>query len=130
MWGCPGRRNFSVRAGACSAAAKAAPCSGATWEKYSTLIGSRRPTRKYWVNELLGYSGVQGACSAEPNGNTCANGTSMSVCPGTKTGGSVTDVDNNTCNWTNCGYGAGDTSNDYFGGCNGNETAGTLCCTP
>lgn len=129
MWGCPGARTHSGRAGACSVGLKAAPCSGTTWEKYSSLIGARRPTRKYWVNEMLGYGGTIGACYADSSLTNCGT-SSMSVCPATKTGGSVTDADGNTCNWTNCGYGLNDTSNDYFGGCIGNDTAGTLCCLP
>lgn len=127
MWGCPGKRNHSVRAAACTTGF--GPCSGATWEKYSATAGARRPTRKYWVNEALGYGGSAGACWADSTLKNCGV-TSMSVCPLGKNGGTVTDPDGNTCNWTNCGYGLNDTTNDFFGGCLGNETAGTLCCGP
>jgi hypothetical protein len=34
----------------------------------------------------------------------------------------------NSCNWSQCGWEAGPPPNYYFGGCNGNNTAGTLCC--
>jgi hypothetical protein len=40
---------------------------------------------------------------------------------------SGTDAEGNVCNWENCGYGS-TSPNQYFGGCEGNTTAGTLCC--
>ena len=42
-------------------------------------------------------------------------------------GDGVVDPDN-TCNWENCGLNVAD-PNEYFGGCNGNMYAGSLCCT-
>jgi len=43
------------------------------------------------------------------------------VCPS-----SGKDAEGNHCNWTNCGLNA-NSPNEYFGGCVGNATAGTLC---
>jgi hypothetical protein len=37
------------------------------------------------------------------------------------------DPEGNTCTWTNCGLNS-TSPDEYFGGCYGNTTAGTLCC--
>jgi hypothetical protein len=52
----------------------------------------------------------------------------MTVCPYAENGATVTDPEGNTCNWSGCSFGSSYVSNDYFGGCAGNTTGGTLCC--
>ena len=125
MWGCPGRRNFSARGAACDGRLKYGVCPGQTWENYRSFKGAIAPLRKYWVSEQLGWGGTgPGNCYADVQASgSCGTG-SMSVCPLT-----VPDVDGNTCNWTGCGFGYDDFTNDYMGGCVGNDTAGTLCCS-
>jgi len=51
----------------------------------------------------------------------------LSVCAPSSSASGPVDPLGNTCNWYNCGL---DTSspNEFFGGCSGNFTAGTLCC--
>jgi hypothetical protein len=39
------------------------------------------------------------------------------------------DPEGNLCNWIGCGLDA-TSPNQYFGGCDGNATAGTLCMCP
>jgi len=39
-----------------------------------------------------------------------------------------TDPEGNTCTWRHCGWDAAPPIDYYFGGCNANNTAGTLCC--
>jgi hypothetical protein len=53
----------------------------------------------------------------------------MRVCAGHSGGAGLEaqDAEGNLCNWTSCGY-DDPAVNEYFGGCEGNPTAGTLCC--
>ena len=128
MWGCGGTRTFEVRGQACrtNSTVPSRVCQPEEWLKYGVSTG-QFPTRKYWVDEMLGWGGSPGACGAWAGGASCS-GTSMSVCPGSKGGETVTDSDGNVCNWTNCSYGQTPSGNHYFGGCVSNNTAGTLCC--
>ena len=90
--------------------------------------GSAAPQYNYWVNDQLKYySGYSGSCAAASMTNgtgwgTCASTTSpMRVCAG------HSDTLGNVCNWTGCGYNTAN-PDEYFGGCNDNLYAGTLCC--
>lgn len=85
--------------------------------------GSTAPTHSYWTNDALHYTGSATACSVSTTtGTSCGALTPMRVCPSTSP-----DPEGNLCNWANCGYGA-TTPDEYFGGCGGDTTAGTLCC--
>ncbi len=127
IWGCGARRGWTARGTGC--APGSAPCGAATWAFYIRSANSKPPTHKYWVNEQLGYGGSPPTCFVPAAASTtCGANSSMTVCPYAGTGTSVTDPLNNQCNWSGCSYGAAYSSNDYFGGCFGNDTGGTLCC--
>jgi hypothetical protein len=80
------------------------------------------PTHSYWTSNSLRYYGNPDTCLASVyQGNSCESGTPMRVCPG------AVDPEGNECNWFDCGF-ESYSPNEYFGGCNGNPTAGTLCC--
>ncbi len=117
MTGCPGTVAWADRATLCTTGFTV--CTGQQWVDRRAGSG---PSYNYWVDEFLGYSGTDGACSvAFPGESTCEGGTPMRVC------GATTDLLGNVCNWTQCGWN-GSTVNEYFGGCDENFTAGTLCC--
>jgi hypothetical protein len=115
--GCGGTKTWDQRATLCAAGYSA--CSAAQWNAYR---GTHVPTKDYWTNDNLQYSGTASACQAVTSGGTsCGTNRPMRVCtPG------GTDSFGNTCTWTGCGLGT--TQNQYFGGCASNTTAGTLCC--
>jgi hypothetical protein len=119
--GCSGRNLWDDRSQLCAAGWTAA--SAHQW----TLAHAGAAARdSFWTNDLLGWLGNgSGSCAASLTGTSCASGTTshepMRLCPP-----SGTDSFGNLCNWTNCGLGA-NTPNQYFGGCVGNPTAGTLC---
>ena len=119
MVGCAGATSFDTADSLCGAGSHV--CSATEW---TVLRGATAPSAHYWTSDSLRYSGVgSGNCAASRlNGNSCGANTPMRVCAP-----SQSDSQGNRCNWYNCGY---DTtaSNDFFGGCNGNTTAGALCC--
>jgi hypothetical protein len=118
MFGCAGTVTWSNRASLCAPGFDVA--SAKTWYRFH---GTGVPSHHYWTNDELHYSGSgSGSCSAQfGTGSACAAGQPMRVCS------SMTpDPEGNQCNWVNCGL-VGTTPADYFGGCNGNATAGTLC---
>lgn len=121
MVGCAGSVTWGNRATLC--AAGSSPCSAGAWHALQQSWGPS-PAHHYWTNDDLRWSGSgSGACFVSTSvGNTCT-GQPMRVCSGSST----TDPEGNVCNWINCGYGS-TTPNEYFGGCSGNNTAGTLCC--
>jgi len=82
------------------------------------------PDYNYWNAEDLRYNGGGSAnCWVSVAvGSSCGANQPMRVCTA---GGD--DALGNVCNWENCGWGA-IAPNEYFGGCVGNLTAGTLCC--
>ena len=123
MIGCTGVLTFPNRATACPAGSHV--CSAKEWVDNH---GSLAPKHHYWTNDPLKYEGSgPSACSVSlTTGSDCGAETPMRVCTGTGTA-AVTDPEGNVCNWVACGYGAL-TPNQYFGGCAGNTTAGTLCC--
>ncbi|MCP3062239.1 hypothetical protein LXT21_25960 [Myxococcus sp. K38C18041901] len=116
--GCAGRVTWNNRGSLCAAGWSVS--NAATW---ATRPGATAPSHHYWTDDDLRYSGSgSGACSVSPTtGTYCGANTPMRVC--TAAGN---DPEGNTCNWRNCGLGA-NTPNQYFGGCAGNTTAGTLC---
>jgi hypothetical protein len=98
------------------------PLSAMVWR---TSRGSTVPTHHYWTDDVLGYKGAgTGSCSAEyTTGNACPADQPMRVCARTNM-----DPEGNRCNWFDCSFDSGgNTPNEFFGGCAGNATAGTLC---
>jgi hypothetical protein len=82
------------------------------------------PDYNYWTNEDLRYNGNAASCWVSVGGGTsCGASQPMRVC--TAAGN---DALGNRCNWWSCGWNAAPPPNEYFGGCVGNLTAGTLCC--
>jgi hypothetical protein len=95
------------------------PVAAAQWVANRSGIA---PTHHYWTADQLKYSGNIFACSVSTTvGTSCGATVPMHVCV---TSGS--DTEGNTCNWSHCGLNAA-TPDEYFGGCVGNTTAGTLC---
>ena len=82
------------------------------------------PDLHYWTDDDLRYNGSGAACFVSPTIGTPCGSTPMRVCTPT-----IDDALGNQCNWINCGWET-TTPNEYFGGCGGNLTAGTLCCAP
>ncbi|HTQ06172.1 MAG TPA: hypothetical protein VMI54_20060 [Polyangiaceae bacterium] len=115
--GCSGNVPWNQRSTLCDDTSR--PCTAAEW---NAQRGSAIPTHDYWTDNDLRYSGSgSNACSVSTTtGTECSS--PMRVCSA-----SGTDVEGNQCNWTNCGYGT-NSPNQYYGGCAGNTTAGTLCC--
>ncbi|WP_158501991.1 hypothetical protein [Vitiosangium sp. GDMCC 1.1324] len=95
-------------------------------EDWTGAYGSTTPSHNYWTNEDLKYNGSgSSSCYVSSTvGSQCFAGQPMRVC--TPAG---TDLEGNACNWTHCGLNAA-TPDQYFGGCNLNTTAGTLCLRP
>jgi len=122
MVGCVGKVSFANRATLC--AAGVAPCSVAT---YRTLRGTAAPHYNYWTNDVLYGAGDTSTCAVSPtmsgSFDSCSSTTPMRVCA------AHTDAVGNQCNGIGCGYQAY-SPNEYFGGCTGDNTAGTLCCPP
>lgn len=120
MRGCAGVVVFSQRATLCAAGFRV--CSAAEWVARRNGVA---PTYNYWTNNALDYYGSgSGNCYAvTQDTGGCNNGTPIRVCAAS------TDPLGNECNWTHCGFNSAK-PDQYFGGCNGNPTAGTLCCPP
>lgn len=95
------------------------PCTAAQWNAYR---GTATPANDYWTADNLQYLGTgTNACEAVlSGGNACGVNRPMRVCT------PDADAYGNTCTWTGCGLGT--MTNQFFGGCVTNPTAGTLCC--
>ena len=121
MVGCAGEVSFANRDSLCAPGYTA--CSAYQWV---TFRAGARPRNNYWTSDSLKYGGSGDASCwvDETSGTACPSQSPMRVCSKDASG---TDPLGNTCNWDHCGY-DGSTSNEYFGGCVGNNTAGTLCC--
>lgn len=127
VWGCAARRSWDARGTGCASGWSV--CGAAVWTSYTRSSGAKPPSHKYWLQEQLGWGGSPPACWVPATPSTsCGAGTSMTVCPYAAGGAAVTDPANNVCNWSGCSYGNSYVANDYFGGCAGNTTGGTLCC--
>jgi hypothetical protein len=122
MVGCVGTVTFANRATLC--APGVSPCGVAD---YRSRRGANVPHYNYWTNDVLYGKGDTSTCavSLTTNNNftSCSSTTPMRVCA------AHTDAVGNQCNGTGCGYEAYSPS-EYFGGCSGDYTAGTLCCPP
>lgn len=124
MVGCAGKVSYANRNTLCGPGFTA--CGADQWVHFR----DRDPHYNYWTSSALRYGGSsEGNCWVhETSGSSCPSGSPMRVCTeniaGLPTG---TDPLGNTCNWDHCGY-QGSTQNEFFGGCIGDTTAGTLCC--
>jgi hypothetical protein len=129
MAGCAGKVTRAARATLCGAGSVV--CTSARWVANR---GSSAPSNHYWVEDALPYySGSNGNCSASATAGygECNAGTPMRVCTTNNWSNyynAYRDPLGNFCNWGQCGL--DDFTNDYFGGCNSNNTAGALCCLP
>lgn len=121
MVGCAGKEEWSKRATLCGTGYRV--CKAAEWVDRR---GNKTPSYNYWTNEELRYGGYgTGYCYAtETGGKKCNSGTPMRVCVNSNWG---YDSLGNHCSWYRCGY-KKTNPNHYFGGCNGNKTAGAICC--
>jgi alpha-tubulin suppressor-like RCC1 family protein len=117
MVGCAGKVTFATRGTLCAAGYQ--PATSLQW---STNRGAGIPIHHYWTNDPLMYSGSgSSACFVSMSvGTDCGADTPMRVCAV-----NLDDPESNHCNWTQCGLYTN--ANQYFGGCSGNTTAGTLC---
>ncbi len=119
-------------------------CSAAEWvERHGDVV----PENHYWTDDAdLGYGftggegGIAFTCWVDHAGidggvSSCDPDEPMRVCAPGENGNAPLDSEGspigdsffNYCNWINCGFGAYPPT-EFFGGCNGNGSAGTLCC--
>jgi hypothetical protein len=119
MVGCTGKITYANAATLCPPGTTV--CTPA---QYVARRAAKKPTYNYWTSVNLGYEGSPGDCSVDAVGtagySSCNN--PMRVCTG------ATDPLGNQCNGTGCGFKT--RTNQYFGGCTNDTTAGTLCCGP
>jgi len=118
MVGCAGTTTFPERATLCGPGYQ--PATAAQWLAHHATTA---PAHDYWTDEQLRYNGTgSSACFVSTAvGVDCGATTPMRVC--TPSGA---DAEGNQCDWTNCGINIAAPS-QFFGGCLGNTTAGTLC---
>ena len=117
MVGCAGVVTFANRDTLCANGYRPATASDWTANRGSTV-----PAFDYWTDDLLRFNGSAASCFVSLTvGSDCGATTPMRVC--TPTG---TDPLGNACNWHDCGLNA-TTPDQFFGGCAGNTTAGTVC---
>jgi hypothetical protein len=118
MVGCAGAVTFANRDTLCAPGYQ--PATSAQWVSNRNAAA---PTHDYWTDDLLKFSGTgPSACFVSTTvGFDCGATTPMRVC--TAAG---TDTEGNQCNWQHCGINA-NTPDQFFGGCGGNLTAGTVC---
>ncbi|MBS2015617.1 MAG: hypothetical protein JST00_22205 [Deltaproteobacteria bacterium] len=118
MVGCAAKIGYPQRGSLCPAGTHV--CSPLEWVQRH---GTKKPTYNYWTSVNLGWAGRDGSCSVDDQARfgwyACTY--PMRVCTG------YNDPLGNRCNWRNCGF-QSNSPNHYFGGCEGNPTAGTLCC--
>jgi hypothetical protein len=123
MVGCGGNGTFPNRFSVCAAGYHV--CSAAEWVGNR---GSSVPTEDYWTSDSgLRSNGYQsGNCAVVTSGGQfgCGFQNPMRVCTAQRTNDSY----GNACLIGNCGFNTV-SPDEYFGGCSGEWTAGTLCCS-
>jgi hypothetical protein len=117
MVGCAGHVGWPERDTLCAPGWSA--CTAAEW--VARRAGAA-PGHIYWTDDDLRWSGSgSGDCEADTSGgNWCGTNVPMRVCS------DHDDAESNVCNWTHCGLDSRE--DEWFGGCQDNPTAGTLCC--
>jgi hypothetical protein len=123
MVGCGGSSVWSNASQLCGSGFRL--CSAAEWVANNVNGANVAPTADYWTSDTLQFSGQEHSCQVMLSGGVSCmtHGGPMRVC---MPGDFATDGFGNSCNWTGCGLNT--TTNQYFGGCAGNTTAGALCC--
>lgn len=116
--GCSGAVAFADRASLCGPGYQ--PATANQWVAHRRSLP---PAHDYWTDDQLRYNGTgSSACFVSSAiGVACDLAAPMRVC--TSTG---MDPEGNHCEWTNCGIDAV-TPDQFFGGCHGDLSAGTLC---
>lgn len=118
MIGCSGNVIFSSKDSLCSSGWSA--CSSQQWLYQK---GGLVPNHHYWTSDDLNYLGSgSGSCAVSTSAGSSCGADPMRVCTN-----SANDSSGNSCNWLNCGMDT-NSPNQFFGGCSGNTTAGSLCC--
>jgi hypothetical protein len=120
--GCAGSVAFDSASSLCAPGCRV--CSALEWMERP---GMAVPKEDYWTADALAFGGSQGACFVGSGATGTCDSKAMRVCSQTQAYGSP-DHEGNNCNWIGCDWGQTGTTNQYFGGCAGNMTAGTLCC--
>ena len=122
MIGCAGAVEFPDRATLCSPGWDV--CPAAEWV---ARRADQVPTHNYWTDDPLQWAG-SGSYDCRvifTGGNSCSPASSpMRVCVDRS---DHFDPEGNYCNWIACGF-QQNAPIEYFGGCNSNLSAGTLCC--
>ncbi len=118
MVGCAGRVGWPSRDSLC-----ATGWSACTAEQWVARRAGGTPGHNYWTDDDLRWTGTgPGNCAALfAGGNWCGPDVPMRVCADHE------DPEGNLCNWIHCGL-ASTAPDEWFGGCQENPTAGTLCC--
>ncbi|MFQ5506557.1 MAG: DUF1566 domain-containing protein [Planctomycetota bacterium] len=116
MSGCPGVVSWADRDTLCAPGWSA--CSAAAWVAGRA---GQAPSVNYWTDDDLRFTGPESVCFVDETvGSSCNY--PMRVCA------TSPDFFGNTCNWLGCGYQSPPPPSEFFGGCNVDPTAGTLCC--
>ena len=122
VYGCATQVAFADRA-ICGPGAHV--CTAAEW-LVAADAGALAPTYHYWVDDYLYWTGTEESCAVtndpEAGFEFCGENTPMRVCADMND-----DSLGNSCNYIACGWQT-PTPSYHFGGCEGNDTAGTLCC--
>jgi len=122
MTGCAGSVSWYQRDFLC-----APGYSACTAQKWMDERNGKVPQHNYWTADFLRYGGTANSCWASNVAGTGCN-EPMRVCkPGGDDDWNGDGVQDNDCNWSNCGWSSSQ-PNQHFGGCYNDSTAGTLCC--
>lgn len=118
MVGCGGQVTFPSASTLCGEYYHV--CSSADWDNNRE---GTAPTADYWTSDNLEYNGSgSNDCEAVTSGGlSCGTNTPMRVCTTAQP-----DKFGNRCNWVGCGLNT--YTNQYFGGCVSDQSAGALCC--
>ena len=126
--GCGGSVTWENRDNLCASGFTA--CGSEQFDVAVESIDGFEPLNHYWLATPLGFAGEGPSdCSVGPIGATyssCGN-TPMRVCAFGEGAEESIDTFDNVCNWWGCTYGER-IGGAWYGGCEGNVTAGTLCC--
>ena len=118
---CAGSVTYENRNSLCAAGSSACTVAQVVQRVPTTFV----PAWHQWLDDNLRWAGEETNCSVSltEGSDSCAT-SPMRICAG-----AGDDSLDNSCNWGGCSL---DTNPSYtfFGGCEGNLTASTLCCRP